>query len=202
MTSLFTTFAARVQVAVFVAGILILGAGSALAQGGKMPTEQVNRPQGDPQRYSGGDARRVATPILKFEATSVPIYDSNAMLNLEYNQIRSAPLAPTAKKETSNAVRTVKAVTVADLEGQLAQARVEYKGAKLAYTQAVRSKDKTRVAQAKATRNTIAQTIKRLKQQIATQKAADKAAGVERHNAAARKTAGGEARTSGAAASK
>lgn len=202
MISLFTTFAKHARIALLAAG-MFAGAGAATAQSMQTP-EKYNPPQGDPSRYTGGDTRRTATPVLKFEATSVPIYDSNAMLNLEYNQIRSTPVAP-VEKQVGTAVRTTKVPTISELEVQLKQAREQYKGAKLAYTQAVRSKDKTRVAQAKTTRDGYAADIKRLKRQIAARKAADKAAqrasAGEKTNATVKQTSGGANRTTGSTAS-
>jgi hypothetical protein len=102
----------------------------------------------DPQFYVGAP-RVSATASIKIGPTIVPVIDSNAILNLDYKEMRSTPAL--AAKPAPVVPTVVKEPTLAELKLQLKTAEDQYKASKLAYTQAVRSKrsgGKTKVAAA------------------------------------------------------
>lgn len=120
-------------------------------------------------QYYVGIPRVAVSPIMKTGPTIVPVVDSNAILNLDYKEIRSTPKV-VAKAAPVKPV--VKEPTLAELKLQLRTAEDELKAAKLGYTQAVRSKDNTRVEAAKADRTAAQAKVTDLKKQIATKQPA------------------------------
>lgn len=138
--------------------------------------------------------RNSITPdnFVKTGPTIVPVIDSNAILNLDYKEMRSTPAVVT--KPAAPAKPVVKEPTLAELKLQLKTAEDEYKASKLAYSQAVRSKDSVRVAMAKSNRTTAQQKVTDLKRAIAAkQPAATK-------KRSPKKKSGGAGRTSTTAA--
>lgn len=151
--------------------------------------------------FSGGDPIRVARVVRKVGPTIVPVIDSNAILNLEYSQIRQAPVQKADKKIAEPVV--VKEPTLAELQTRLKEAEQQYKGAKLAYTQAVRSKDKTRVDQAKAHRTKMAFAVKQAKKDVHAKQHAMKAnPAAEKRVQTVRQSTGGDQAKAAAGAHK
>ena len=120
-------------------------------------------------QYYVGIPRVSVSPIMKTGPTIVPVVDSNAILNLDYQEIRSTPKV-VAKPAPVKPI--VKEATLAELKVQLRTAEDELKAAKLAYTQAVRSKDNARVEAAKVTRTAAQAKVTDLKKQIAAKQPA------------------------------
>jgi hypothetical protein len=131
--------------------------------------------------------------FVKTGPTIVPVIDSNAILNLDYKEMRSAPAPVTKVAAAPKPV--VQEPTVAELKLQLKTAEDEYKASKLAYTQAVRSKDNTRVAAAKVNRAAAQQKVADLKKAIAAKQPAAKQP-VAKKRVAPKKKSGGAARES------
>jgi hypothetical protein len=138
--------------------------------------------------------RNSITPsnFAKTGPTIVPVVDSNAILNLDYKEMRSTPAV--VSKPAAPAKPVIKEPTLAELKLQLKTAENEYKASKLAYTQAVRSKDKVRVAMAKSSRAAAQQKVTDLKKAIAAKQP------VAAKKRSPKKKSGGAARTSSAAA--
>ncbi|HET6512561.1 MAG TPA: hypothetical protein VFH43_10245 [Candidatus Kapabacteria bacterium] len=149
---------------------------------------QAMRPM-PPRDMSTGVPRNAvaASNFVKTGPTIVPVVDSNAILNLDYKEMRSAPAA--VNKPALAVKPAVVEPTLAELKLQLKTAEDEYKATKLAYTQAVRSKDNVRVGAAKVNRAAAQQKVVDLKRAIAAKQP------VAKKRAAPKKKSGGAART-------
>ncbi len=162
---------------------------------GLMATEanaQAMRPV-PPRDMSTGVPRNsvAATNFVKTGPTIVPVVDSNAILNLDYKEMRSAPAAVAKPAMAPKAV--AHEPTMAELRLQLRAAEDQYKASKLAYTQAVRAKDKVRVADAKLNRAAAQQKVADLKRAIAAKQP------VAKKRATPKKKSGGAVRAAAAA---
>lgn len=172
-----------------------IGLGAAMMITGLAATDasaQMERPgPKDPQFYVGAP-RVSATATLKVGPTIVPVIDSNAILNLDYKEMRSTPAL--AEKPASVVPAVIKEPTIAELKLQLKTAEAEYKASKLAYTQAVRSKDKTRVAAAKANRTAAHAKVTDLKKAVAAKQPAVRQAPKKRTGGTVKATAATKAK--------
>jgi hypothetical protein len=149
---------------------------------------QKARPQPLTEMRTGVPATTIrAGTSLKVGPTIVPVVDSNAILNLDYKEMRSTPAV--AAKPVVAVKSVVQEPTLAELKLQLKVANDEYKAAKLAYTQAVRAKDKTRIAAAKVNRAAAQQKVTDLKKAIAAKQPVVKA----KKRATPKKKSGGAA---------
>ena len=156
---------------------------------------QKMRPQ-PLQDMSTGVKGNIVQPsnFAKTGPTIVPVIDSNAILNLDYKEMRSAP-AP-IERPAAAVKPVVHEPTLAELQLQLKVANDEYKASKLAYTQAVRAKDNTRVAAAKVNRAAAQKKVIDLKHAIAAKQPVVKA----KKRATPKKKSGGAPRTTVSAA--
>lgn len=145
-------------------------AGAMFVMSTEADAQKRTAPQGE--RFYVGKARVVAQPaIRKTGPTMVPIVDSNAILNLDYSELRSAPAA-VAKPKPVAPVAAPKEPTLPEMKLQLRAAEDNLKAAKLTHTQAVRSKDKTRVEEATRNRDAAAKEVVKLKKAIAAKEPA------------------------------
>src|SRR5687768_5333923 len=114
----------------------ILGFGAMMITG-LMTTDAVAQKRPVPlQDMSTGVPRVSVAPsnFVKTGPTIVPVIDSNAILNLDYKEMRSAP-APVTKAAVAPKP-VVYQPTLAELKLQLRTAEDQYKASKLAYKQA------------------------------------------------------------------
>jgi hypothetical protein len=153
---------------------------------------QAKRPEPLRDMSTGVPRNSVAASnFVKTGPTIVPVIDSNAILNLDYKEMRSAPAAVAKPAVAPKAV--VKEPTLAELRLQLRTAEDEYKASQLAYTQAVRAKDNVRVENAKMNRAAAQQKVADLKRAVAAKQPAAK-------RAAPKKKSGGADRAAAAPA--
>jgi hypothetical protein len=154
--------------AALLAGVIFMTTGDASAQ---QPAASGVRKTPTEARFFVGAAPKQAGSVVKNGPTIVPVVDSNAILNLDYNEMRSTPKA-VAKPAPIEQNVVAKEPTLAELKLQLRTAEDELKAAKLEHTQAVRSKDKTRVEVATRNRDAAKQKVAELKKVVAAKEPA------------------------------
>lgn len=123
-------------------------------------------------RFYVGEPRRVSRTVTKTGPTIVPVVDSNAILNLDYNELRATPAAPSKPVAPVAPPVAQKEISLSELKLKLRHAEDNFKATQLAHAQAVRSKDNTRVEAAVKNRSVAANEVMQLRGAIAVKESA------------------------------